>query len=64
MFTPSSPTKATTLLLLLSKRDDACLTSLSNEDVTMTSSSQNMELHVNYSATTEHNPPEGKLLLW
>ncbi len=32
--------------------------SLSNDDVTMMSSSQNMELHVNYSTTTEHNPPE------
>jgi hypothetical protein len=64
MFTPSSPTQATlNLLLQLSNRVDACLTSLSDDDITMTSSSQNLELHVNYS-TTEHNPPEGKLLLW
>jgi hypothetical protein len=58
MFTSSIPTKLSTLLLLLSNRDDACLTSLSNDDATMTSSGQNVELHAKYSTSTEHNPPE------
>ncbi len=38
--------------------------SLSNDDVNMMSSSQNVELQSNYNTITEPNPPEGKLLLW
>jgi hypothetical protein len=57
MFTPSSPTKLQALSLLLINRDDACLASLSIDDVAMMSSSQNMKLQAKYSTTTEHNPP-------
>ncbi len=42
---PLGQQKLPPLFLLLSNRDDACLTSLSNDDVTMTSSSHNVELH-------------------
>ncbi len=40
---------------------DVCPTSLSNaDDITVTSSSQNEKVHINYSTPTEKDPPEGK----
>ncbi len=50
--------KLPTLLLLLSNSNDPCLSSLSDDYVTMTSSNQSVVLHVKYSTTTEHNPSE------
>ncbi len=61
-FTPSSLIKATPTLIA-SNQDDACLTSFSDAgDVTMTSSSQNKGIHVNYSTPTKKDPLEGKTM--
>ncbi len=58
-FTPPSLIKATPTLIT-SNWDDVCPMSFSNDgDVRLTSSSQNEEVHVNYSTPTNKAPPEG-----
>jgi hypothetical protein len=59
-FTPPSSIKATSTLIT-SNWDDICPASFSNAgDFMMTSSSQNKGIHVNYSTSTNKDPPEGK----
>jgi hypothetical protein len=59
MFTPHSPIKATTKDVTSSKKGLG-LTSVSNDDVTMTSSTQKKEIQVNCITPIRKNPPEGK----
>jgi hypothetical protein len=59
-FTPPSPIKATPNDITSDKKG-LRLTSVSNGDDVMTmSSTQNKEIHVNYSTPAKKNPPEGK----
>jgi hypothetical protein len=47
--------------IIASNKNDMCPTSVSNaDDITVTSPSQNKELHVNYSTLTNKDPTEGK----
>ncbi len=58
--TPPSPIKATPTNIV-SNPDDVCTMSVSNaNDVTLTSSSQNKEIHSNHSILPKKHPPEGK----
>jgi hypothetical protein len=57
---PTSPIKATPTLIA-NNHCDVCPMSFSNAgDVMMMSSSQNKGIKVNYSTTTNKDPPEGK----
>jgi hypothetical protein len=61
-FIHPSPTKATPTLIA-SNQNDVSPTSFSNAgDIMMTSSSQNKEIHVNYSTPTNKDPPEDKTM--
>ncbi len=61
-FTPPSLIKATPTLIA-SNQDDVCPMSLSDAgDVMLTSSSQNKEVHDNYSTPTTKDPPEHKTM--
>jgi hypothetical protein len=61
-FTPPSPMKATPNTIA-SNTNDVCPMSVSNaDDITVTSSSQNKELHINYSTPTSKDPPEGETM--
>jgi hypothetical protein len=57
---PSSPIKATPTTIA-SNPDDVSTPSVGNaDDVMMTSSSQNKEIHINHSILPKRDPPEGK----
>jgi hypothetical protein len=59
-FTPPSPIKATPTIIT-SNQDGAGLMSFSNAgDIKLTSSSQNKEVHDNYSTPTTKDPPQDK----
>jgi hypothetical protein len=46
--------------MIASNQDEVCPTSFSNAgDIMLTSSSQNMGIHVNYSTPLNKDPPEG-----
>ncbi len=59
-FTPPSQIKATPNIIA-NNNDGMCLSSVSCvDDITVTSSNKNKELHVSYSTPTSKDPTEGK----
>ena len=59
-FTPPSPTKATPNYITSNEKYLSMTSVSKDDDVLMTSSTQNKSNKVNYSTLVKGNPPEGK----